>query len=467
MTHIDEHILELYVLGSEKVKSQRRELEEHLLVCHGCRELVEKILRFYADADEELKSLEKAQPEATTALVQKRLEVTPYEDWISPAPPRYPLTRFERFQRFARRHPVVTGAGSFAAVAIAAALINFFALPKKDANPTAYLYNTTENKIEIYNREGDKLWSLGDVATGSDRSLYDMKYKRTVVSDLDGDGVNEIITTSQLFEDHIGDKNCLRVFGANGEVRFKRGFMAKFVYLNRIYSPLFDANYLLVFPTEKNSGEDIFVTTINNGRSPSFLARLDRHGTDIGKYWHFGELDFAIDTVGIAGGHQEAIIICGQDDTADSTGGEFPFVAVLDPTKIISDKKSTASPGFQFPLSDAELFYVKLPTPEVNVHAGTRLLIRQIRKEGTGIFSVYCTSGRPDNPPSFYFYFTEDMHVAEVKPDDQTNQFYRKLHDEGKISYTMTREYLENLKTAVRYWDGKQWRKEVVRVNHE
>ncbi len=47
MQHIDEHIIELYVLGSELVEERRDEIERHFAECHGCRALADQIQAFY------------------------------------------------------------------------------------------------------------------------------------------------------------------------------------------------------------------------------------------------------------------------------------------------------------------------------------------------------------------------------------------------------------------------------------
>lgn len=52
MHHIDEHTIELYILGYELEKEQITEIETHLKECHGCRKLAGQMETFYRNAEE-------------------------------------------------------------------------------------------------------------------------------------------------------------------------------------------------------------------------------------------------------------------------------------------------------------------------------------------------------------------------------------------------------------------------------
>ena len=74
MTHIEEHILELYVLGSGKVEGRRDEIETHLKSCAMCRSLVNEMRSFYSEAREELNALKDAKAPTRKALTRSRRE---------------------------------------------------------------------------------------------------------------------------------------------------------------------------------------------------------------------------------------------------------------------------------------------------------------------------------------------------------------------------------------------------------
>ncbi len=63
-------------------------------------------------------------------------------------------------------------------------------------------------------------------------------------------------------------------------------------YLDRQYSPYFNPSDIIVDDFGGKSGKEILVSVSNIGRSPFFLARIDKNNKIVGEYWHFGQLDF-------------------------------------------------------------------------------------------------------------------------------------------------------------------------------
>src|SRR5271169_3326332 len=161
MQHIDEHTIELYVLGSELVEERREEIEHHFAECHGCRALAEQIGVFYKKAEDYLAQQPEREMKPSKALVQQRREPTLFEEPLGYPIPYVPRTPMQKFLYFVRRHPVIAGAGGFS---LAAALIVFGMLisnPFKhsdsnqitDHNPAFKNYNTTTDMLEVINAE--------------------------------------------------------------------------------------------------------------------------------------------------------------------------------------------------------------------------------------------------------------------------------------------------------------------------
>jgi hypothetical protein len=59
------------------------------------------------------------------------------------------------------------------------------------------------------------------------------------------------------------------------------------------------------------------------------------------------------------------------------------------------------------------------------------------------------------------------MRAQEVKYASVDVQIHAKLKKEGRISSTFDQNYLEDLKNGIRYWDGKEWKKEWTKVRHD
>jgi hypothetical protein len=181
----------------------------------------------------------------------------------------------------------------------------------------------------------------------------------------------------------------------------------------------------------------------------------------MGKYWHFGHIN-GLDTVDVDNDGKVEIVFWGINDTEDTTHQEFGVIVVLDPSKIVGDRRSTTAPGFAFEESGAEIFYIKIPRSDID----------EIRHVNSGINGM---ERGPDNSLTFsmgtdfrfHYSFSTTMGVIDVKSNNSTDGYYASLAEQGKVRGRIDDKYLDNLRNGVRYWDGKEWRKEVVRVKHE
>jgi hypothetical protein len=474
MEHPEEHKLELYVLGSQKVALERKQMEEHLTECAGCASIVADLTAFYAAADADFDRLRTdAVPERRT-LAKTQAEVKPFDDRFGAPLPYVDRVPMSRVRYFVYKHPFVAGGGTFAlgvAAVLALSLLRSAGpVPIRDTNPSYKIYNEAENRIDIYNKYDQKLWDL-PTPEAKDAAALEREFgaARTVVADLDSDGLNEVLTTRR-----IGDEPpyplCLKIFDSTKEIRKRICFDRRVDYLARQnYSPLFNASSVLV--NDRESGKkEILVTLTNSGRSPCFIARLDAQGNEIGTYWHFGNVDglFPIECNGTKG-----IILVGINDTPDTVRGEFPVVIVLDPTKIRANRKSSASPGFGLPFSDAELYYVRIPLTDMHIALNQHAVVRSLDVHRNDVldFNVAFPSVvggyEGEENPAFDYIFSKDMSVLQVKSTTSAERFHAIMARQGKVRGRIDEEYLENLKNGVRYWDGKEWRKEKVMVHSE
>ena len=469
MTHIDEHTLELYVLGAEEIAPRRREVEAHLLQCHGCKQLVERMTAFYAEAEKEfqLRPHDGDQPEK--ALVRSRTQVKPLYEDDSLAIPLRPVTRLQRFQYFVRRHPVMTGSGTFAVLMGLALLANMTMKPLiKDANPSYTRYNTAEDLIEVHNSEGELLWNLH---SGSKlRDVQDdedtRRTKQTLVANLDGDSKNEVITTLDLQGEAFSQRNVMRAFDSEKTLLFETPFDKPIHYLERDYPEKWDTHSLLVEDFTRSGKKDIIVSW-NCNRSPTVITRVDTKGTILGEYWHFGAI-LGIYAMDLNGDGRKELVLSGMNDTEDTTSGEFACIAVLDPTKIIGASKSVCSKGFHLPESDAEKFYIPLPRSSLSSVSHKSEFVRHLQQELPDAVTFAIVNGKTteNERAEFEYIFSRDMRIKQVKSSDVSVRLYERLVDEGKLTRKLDETYLNNLKNGVRYWDGKEWVKEAIRIQH-
>jgi hypothetical protein len=473
MDHFEEHILELYVLDAGTIKGQREDIERHLALCAGCNSVVNDLKSFYATTDADFEALRSQGLPDKRSLVRPRALVKRYGDDLGSPVPVVDSVPMNRLKYFVYRHPIVAGSSVFAfGAGVVLTLSLLFRQGPADTNPNDLFYNTEQGRVEILNKEHQKLWDFPSLnLTARAFEAANAGVVQTLVKDLNHDGHKEVLTVLPMGNED-GSRRILRVFDGRGALLFTTTFDRHFQYLNRTYTPEFCADGLVVTDLSSEEHPNILLTIGHRDRSPSYLIRLDAIGREIGSLWHFGHLGPPFEVDLDKNGKPEIIII-GINDTPDTlrpkAPSEFPVFAVVDPAKIVGQKKSVCSPGFQMPPSDAEIYYVRLPFSDMNYLEGLEGFVRgmKVQDENSIVLTVTSSNVLPDLPIQFDYIFNNDMTVREVKSTNTTDRLHAILTEQGKLAKALDREYLENLRRGVRYWDGKEWRAEVIKVNHD
>ncbi|HUL44091.1 MAG TPA: hypothetical protein VLY03_07010 [Bacteroidota bacterium] len=468
MKHFDEHTLELYVLGSDVVKDQVKEIESHIAECYGCRKLVEQIRSFYHDADEQFRTKPHGAEETGKSLVRSQRDVEPwFEPYVPEETYRSP-TALGKIILFTRRHPVVT---STVGLGLAAALVglgmlisNPFRKPAstEDRNPAFVNYNQTADMLEVLNAEHELLWQRKSPGIRSPRDEETKsRVEETVVADINGDGTNEVLTCLQLlgYQTSVNDRHLL-AFDSRGGLLWDKRYREAVHYLDRAYSPKFNARGISILEDGNSGRKNIFVLAHHESRSPSIIYRLNDSGNVIGTYWHFG-LIVGLYLFDLNGDGKQELILCGRNDVNDTIHGEFSSVAVLDPLKVIGDRRASTCPGFDLPVSDAELYYLKFPRSDIDsADHSTSAIVRMEVNDSTYLKFVLSHFEQWN----FDFYLDHNLSVVQVTSYDNTYAAHKELEDQGKLKGIIDAAYLERLREGVRYWDGRKWQKSVTRV---
>ncbi|MDI6767813.1 MAG: hypothetical protein QME52_13415 [Bacteroidota bacterium] len=466
MHHIDEHTIELYILGSDLVKKQITEIEAHLKECHGCRALTEQIEVFYQNAEEELDKLSVPKEQATKALMRLPRDIMPYDMPLGAPVPYRPITFVGKLAYFNRLHPVVTGIGSFATMAVMALIL--FSIPNKktiDQNPSYPILDPVSGSLAIYNKDHDMLWSIpSKILPGANPDLLLPIYKFINIYDINGDGRNEIITALP-----IGNQNnytdTLRIFSARKDILLIKTFDEKIQFRGKSYDEHWTISNIYCDRIGNEGNLEIFLLT-NNGRSPNILFRLNNYGNIIGYFVHYG-LQQMIVLENSAG--DKNIFLHGQNDLGEIDSLSSPVLIVLDPEKINGKTESSCTPGFDLETSKAEQYYIKLPLTDLNYLCKTNGYVGRattIKFENKNAYDLWIGGTYEKETPVFEYILSEEMEVLSVKYSSETLKLRQKLIAEGKIKGTFDDAYLENLKNGVRYWDGKEWQKEPTMVKH-
>jgi|WetSurMetagenome_2_1015567.scaffolds.fasta_scaffold04287_7 hypothetical protein len=469
MQHIEQHILELFVLGSDTVAQRRVEIEAHLAGCHGCRTLVEQMEGSYRDADARFRELQERPVAAEEAMERVRQKPAPrYESAAAPGRNYKPVTRFQRVQYLVRRHPVIAGSGTFAVFALLALLIW---MPRreqpKDTNPFQVFLNADVGKFEVLNRDREQIWELpASGLPGLNAREQSSGLKYSVVADLDGDGKNEVITTVPVAGIGTTGLPVLAVFSAKKEVLFRRPYEGSVVFRGTEYVEPFGFHHLVVSDSQVTGSHEI-VVQIDNGRSTNALLRISGGNNIVGEYWHFGAIH-ALYAEDVNDDGKPELVACGQNDVGENGGERFAFLAVIDPAKITGKTESACTPGFGFARSQAELLYMRFPETDLNrAFRSSAFSERMCTNPAQAHARMVWFAGAKDstNALAFEYVLLGDFACTEVKSTDQTNRLHEQLAQQGRVKGKIDSTYLENLRKGVRYFDGKEWRKEVVRMN--
>ena len=224
MQHIEEHILELYVLNSDKVSSHRAEIEAHLRVCHGCRDLVEQMKESYRSVEQRFNRLGTDSAMSSRTLVRSRTGLETSSKRDAPQIVSYrPVRRVQQLTYFIRRHPVAVGSSSFMTLAGLALLGNLlFKTPAiTDKNPAHVHYNPGSNQVEVLNKVNQSLWQMPSRdLQAMEKGEMEARTTRTTVADINGDGANEVLTTLWTFADSVSGPSALKVYDTNGDLQF-------------------------------------------------------------------------------------------------------------------------------------------------------------------------------------------------------------------------------------------------------
>jgi hypothetical protein len=456
MLHIDEHTLELFVLDPGGLRGEEAEIRSHLAECHGCRSLADRMRSLYERAESELATQPDPAARRSGGLAKRRRETKSLYEPIRTPAVRSVNARLWGLRQFVIRHPAIAGTTtlSFLALVIAGATMTVNGL-KKDSNPAYCHLNPEQELLEVFNVRNEKLWSYPGVELGSVEQMeQESRISLTQVVDLDGDGLNEIVTGVPLRSGGSKNEGVVHVLDPKGRILRELGVGAPIEFLGTRYASAFSPRMILTRNASEGTGKEIIVGS-SSVRSPFLISRFSSDGRTLGEYWHFGAL-YGLYSVDIGGEGKEEIVACGTNDMVDTTGesGSSPAViVVLQPDLLSGKKESSQTRGFGLQPSGAEMRYIYLPRSDLQDVLGVSAGVKSMTRQLDSTYSFFVCSGRPDEHPVFYFSFSRDLAPLAVVSDDNTERLHHSLRLESKVSSHWGAEYMRELLSRVRSID--------------
>ncbi len=458
MEHPSEHSIELYVLLSPDGESDREWIEAHLKECAGCRTLVDAASSFYAELQVEMLTRPAGVPSSSGSIaVTSRRAMDIFEFPFREAPLSQ-IRSGDFVRRFVRAHPFVAGGGGVVlAGGIVMLIMTFFRTPLRDLNPIRVIENKYQNTLDAFNRVDEKLWSLPVPHLSryvDQEETTERKYVQ--LADMDGDGMNEIITSLPLDPGEVENGNVLHILNYRKADILKIKPGEAVVCRDRIYPDEFQIGGFSVGDFSGSGHLEILVLS-NDLHSPSIVSRYDAGGKRLGTFRHFGQLRL-MGVKPLTDGARKEFVLFGGSDREE---GNFTAIILgLDPSLIVGDGESSFSGGFGLLHSAAERYYVHVPQTEVAKGFGAYVFFHGAKavplQDEPGFRIV--AGGIPDSLNLYFEYiFRANFSIVEVKSENATKQLFDRLAAKGLVTGGFFDDYMKVVAGEVRYWDGNRW----------
>jgi hypothetical protein len=461
--HIDEQTLELFVLGAPEVSAQKEHILEHLSVCAVCRATVQDFESLYANAAEEKQEIEQRPEISSKALIPAITSVEPHFEKFEYRHGLRPIVGLSRLKRFVYARPVTSAVGGVGLLAACLAGLLMFNNNRNINNNPSFVTVNDQNKLTtVYNKNQQLLWQ---VPLSNQFVDVNLGIFPALVSDLDGDGKNEVVV-SGISNENTGERmTSLTVYNYDQSLRFEKSFSERLRYGPYSYDEKLITGFVLSIASGKANESNILVNC-RFTRSPNSIVIIDRKGDVVGEYWHYGYF-FAGYLSKIEGIDHKVMILLGLNDASDTIAidnDNDAIIAVVDPLKIHGRSESSATRGFGMERSAAELYYIKLPVSDMVRALETTTYPFSMVSESDSIIACGLGANRDHRLPVFHFLFNRRMEPVAVKSVDGNKEVFDSLKKQKKISSVLNQQYLDDMKKRIQYWNGKEWQSEVTRV---
>ncbi|MFH0989090.1 MAG: hypothetical protein V1799_03640 [bacterium] len=464
MRHIDEHTLELFLLGDEQVLKRAREIEAHLDLCPGCQQLFLEMKEFYMTTHKELDENPKLGAKPERALIRRAVQ------YLSRKPEEYtqvyyePLRGIEKFRYYMKKYSVPIRVGGVGLLSIAFMLFLFF--PRNnyendrisDRNPVRYDYIDSLHSIAVYNSARQQLWTI---PYWCDRPTYEVSAKMfTTLIDLNNDGRNELVTFFPVDPDDWTRTSLIRIYSPDGDSLFSRDLGKNVSYKREDYPNVFICKFLLTGDFDENKIPELYVG-LGNFYSPFVLLKLNEKLEVIGAYWHFGHFLFA-ETVSVVSPAKKRIALSGSYRGEHDLGEAS--IAIIDPSRLIGKSSSMVTPGFNTQMPSPEIYYIKVLRSPIDEKMKTKP--RFDGKPYDDSTLTYSLSNENRSCIFNYSFSRNDLSLLNIRKTDVAAVYFKQRNEEGVFSTILDDTYLRFLQNKVRYWDGKQWIEEATMIRH-
>ena len=387
----------------------------------------------------------------------RRLRVTGIEDFED-------LINRRNLVEIKKINPIVRG-GKFALrhslsiilTFILAGVILLSGLLDFDDNPATLAYENQH--LKVYNKNNKLLWSE-KINPLSELLLTGQKIKKqyAVLTDVTGDGKNEIVLSNKLFgpKMHDTEYNNIVCYDFAKKLVWKHTF-AEVVSTNTI---TFSSEYRTKFiDIIELNNRRILLVIAKNFYYPSAVFGIDIATGELATevFWHSGHLDDGIIQTDSAS-QNDKLIFGGVNN-----GFESACLVVVDINNLGGQALAPANYKLNN-IPEANLLeYILIPPTDYSFAKNSRyncVSRDQLTFEDTNIrVGTNEEASLGESGPLLYYYFNPDFTISFIETGDSFQHQRDKLVKEGKLTppLTYTAEYFEILKNNIKYWDGEKF----------
>ena len=462
MNHLDETTLELFVLKSPEIDSQRPEIEQHIQECAGCRELYDAIASFYADVKDDLESTENLPalrkvglPVKSVTELDKYYNLTDFRGVDLPAP--------YRITRWLVRHPYIAASGTLMGFGLVAALLVLALLPKnskpKDLNPTHADFQGEMMLVKnMYGETVDEIRIGAPEVKGAIEGMHLVDFQ-----DVDGDGVNEVLWIEIPPSGIDASSRVICKSLSKGRVLWTETLARRIVFplQPQIQSANWRGKSVRAGDLDNDGKPVVYVLASHIDYFSNILFKLDaRTGTELGSYLNpggLGEFHYA----DVSGGRNE-IILAGINNAFDEA-----CIVILDPRFITGHAPTQGNYILRGIPPGLERAYIRVPkTLLAGAFAGrvrwNDAVITSVNpQEKSFTAAIYDLDVTDSNGQRFVatYYITFDERLAPkvVNTGDDWDALAKRLYMEHRIPFIPDQQYFEKFVKTIQYWDGDNW----------
>jgi hypothetical protein len=349
-----------------------------------------------------------------------------------------------------RRAPVASSAAGFALIGLAA-MTFWTTRPGPAETVLRAVPNDSSGRIEMVGRSGRMLWSIPS-GTFHPELLGVMRGEvHAKVVDLNRDGSNEVVTIIPPGNVSMANNAMVRAFRSDGSElwRWELTQRVATVYDSTRFFFAWRPRCIEVYQ-EPQSGQWRIMAVFVHQHSPSFIVRVDDRGRELGQLWSYGHLG-TLGARDLNGDGRVEVITYGLDD---ATGGAH--ITVLDPDRVTGVSRSMRSPGYDLPMTTAELRVTMVPS--LPVQKGYAMRLAFFRMTLGDVREVALAWGTTEAQSQEFATFVVDstLEVVSVTPSDGYVDFAKvNAHKRPDLQTKkgLSGWFLQNLKV----WNGERW----------